>query len=176
MIDEFAEFDILGACVALLFMAIGLVIVYLGVRGVFQARAFARRAQRVPGVVTDVKTRLSGVGDTMRARTRPVLVFTTLEGREITVESREGSDHGVGAEVEVYYDPANPTAATAGMPTFAGFGQVAVGLALAVMAFGLFSFTGGPDTVRSWFGDGDGGYADECFINDRPVDCSDFGG
>ncbi|ROO85261.1 uncharacterized protein DUF3592 [Actinocorallia herbida] len=169
MTDDFAKFDTVFTCGTLLFVAVGLLVALGGVRGVFSARSFARKAHRVPGVVSDVKTRMTGSGRSLRAANRPVLVFTTLEGRDITVESREPSDHGVGAEVEVFYDPANPTSATAGAPASGGFGPIIAGLIFAAFAFGMFYASGGPDVVGSWIGG-----SSECFVNDVPVDCGDL--
>ncbi|MEO5874125.1 MAG: DUF3592 domain-containing protein, partial [Streptosporangiaceae bacterium] len=95
----------------LFFVAIGLLIAGGGVRQILLARTFAARAHRVPGTVTDVRTRLSGSRERLRARQSPMLTFTTLDGRQITTEARESSDRGIGNTVGVLYNPTNPTEA-----------------------------------------------------------------
>jgi hypothetical protein len=157
--------------VPLFFVAIGLLIVGGGIRQILRARAFAARAQRVPGTVTDVRTRLSGSGEHLRARQRPVLTFTTLDGQEITTEARESSDRGVGNGVGVLYNPSNPTEAQIdeGRPTWAGLGMVIIGLVFAGFAFGMFTAVNdGSDPFTS----DDHGASVECAdTNDQPIAC-----
>lgn len=135
------------------------------------ARAWERRAQRVPGTVTDVHGRLSGSGRHLRAVQRPVLSFTTLDGRPVTTESRLPSDHGIGNEVAVRYDPANPTDAEIdeGASPLAGLGLVAVGLVMAVVGFGFFlEFSALKD---AWPGGDDSGMEQCIDGNGDEIDC-----
>ncbi|GAA2725635.1 DUF3592 domain-containing protein [Actinocorallia aurantiaca] len=155
----------------LIFVVIGFAVALAAVRGEMHARAWARKAQRVPGTVTDVQNRFSGSGRHLRASPRPVLAFTTLEGRQVTTESRQESGHGVGNEIEVLYDPANPTDAEIdeGSSLLSGLGQVAVGLVIAAIGFGFFvAFT---DFADEWRGDVDSGTVQCSDENGDEVDC-----
>ncbi|MET7336700.1 DUF3592 domain-containing protein [Nonomuraea sp. NPDC005650] len=126
----------------LLFVALGIFIVLRSVKGVVDRSRFVQRAQRVPGVVSDVRTTFTGQGENLRARQRPVLTFTTLEGREITTESAATSNLGVGNETEVLYDPQSPTRAMPADNTGGGYGGIVVGLIAVLVGlvfFGSFS-------------------------------------
>ncbi|GAA3216188.1 DUF3592 domain-containing protein [Actinocorallia longicatena] len=155
----------------LIFIAAGLAIAVAGLRNIVRSRRFAATACRVPGTVTDVRTRLTGQGEHLRAVGRPVLAFTTLEGREIRTEAEDPSGHGVGREVGVLYDPADPTAARieGTHSVWSGLVAVAVGLVFAALSFGLLSaFTDGFEDLRG----GSGGSSTECFdAQDQPIDC-----
>jgi hypothetical protein len=155
----------------LFFVAIGLLIVGGGVRRILRTRAFAARAQRVPGTVTDVRTRLSGHGEHLRARQCPVLTFTALDGRQITTEARESSDRGIGNAVGVLYNPINPTEAQIdeGRSKWAGLGIVIIGLVFAGFAFGAFAAVNeGFDPFTS---DGHGSNVKCTDENNQPVTC-----
>ena len=60
----------------LLFVAFGALIMLSSIKGIIDGKQFVRRAQRVPGVVSDVRTTFVGRGQNLRARQRPVLTFT----------------------------------------------------------------------------------------------------
>ncbi|MEO3786355.1 DUF3592 domain-containing protein [Actinocorallia sp. B10E7] len=155
----------------LVFVVIGFAVVVAAVRGEIRDRAWRRRAQRVPGTVTDVQNRFSGSGRHLRASPRPVLTFTTLEGRQVTAESRQTSGHGVGKEVEVLYDPADPTAAEidGGSSPLSGLGSVAVGLVIAAIGFGIFvEFA---DFADPWQDDGDSGTVRCSDEQGEEIDC-----
>ncbi|MFI7232002.1 DUF3592 domain-containing protein [Nonomuraea angiospora] len=124
----------------LLFVAVGILIVLVSIKGVVDRGQFVRRAQRVPGVVSDVRTTFTGQGEHLRARQRPVLTFTTVEGREITTEAETTSGLGVGNETEVLYDPRNPTRAVPAADAGGGHGAIVVGFV--VVAIGLAFFAG----------------------------------
>ncbi|MEW1841919.1 DUF3592 domain-containing protein [Nonomuraea angiospora] len=124
----------------LLFVAVGILIVLGSIAGIVGSRRFVRRAQRVPGEVSDVRTTFTGQGEHLRARQRPVLTFTTTEGREITTEAATTSGLGVGNETEVLYDPRNPTRAVPAADAGGGHGAIVVGVI--VVAIGLAFFAG----------------------------------
>ncbi|MGW6500461.1 DUF3592 domain-containing protein [Nonomuraea angiospora] len=124
----------------LLFVAVGILIVLGSIAGIVGSRRFVRRAQRVPGVVSDVRTTFTGQGEHLRARQRPVLTFTTTEGREVTTEAATTSGLGVGNETEVLYDPRNPTRAVPAADAGGGHGAIVVGVI--VVAIGLAFFAG----------------------------------
>ncbi|MEU4576312.1 DUF3592 domain-containing protein [Nonomuraea sp. ATR24] len=123
----------------LLFVAFGAVIAWGSVRGIVNGRRFVRGARRVPGVVADVRTTFAGRGEHLRASRRPVLTFTTVEGREVTTESWAVSDLGVGREVEVLYDPQDPTHAAPAGAVGGGYGGIVLGLVAAVAGLAFFA-------------------------------------
>lgn len=129
----------------LLFVAFGAVIALVSVRGIVNGRRFVRGARRVPGVVADVATTFAGHGEHLRARRRPVLTFTTVEGREMTAESMVESQLGVGRETDVLYDPEDPTkAAPAGdVGVGGGYGGILIGLVAAAIGLALFAASSG---------------------------------
>ncbi len=102
-----------GLCVALglAFAAIGIAIAASGAR-------FRRGAEQAQGTVTEVKAVASTggpsaglVGGTTGPHYRPVVAFTTPDGREIEAESRFASNPAparVGDPVRVFYDPKDP--------------------------------------------------------------------
>jgi hypothetical protein len=80
-------------------------------------RAFLSRAQRVPGVVTELirsysSSSGSGSGGSSGGYTyRPVFQFRTYDGRDVRVESSVGSNPPSarpGQQVNVLYDPMRP--------------------------------------------------------------------
>ncbi|MEU6785472.1 DUF3592 domain-containing protein [Nonomuraea angiospora] len=163
----------------LLFVAVGVVIVLGSIKGTVDSRQFVRRAQRVPGVVSDVRTTFTGQGEQLRARQRPVLTFTTLEGQEITTEAATTSNLGVGNETEVLYDPQNPTRAVPAVNPGGGYGGIIVGCVAVVIglaffaAFSSFSASSGPG-----FGENDrlGDRQTQCEMQQadgsyEPIDC-----
>ncbi|MEU7833802.1 MULTISPECIES: DUF3592 domain-containing protein [unclassified Nonomuraea] len=124
----------------LLFVAFGALIILRSIKGIIDGKQFVRQAQRVPGVVSDVRTTFVGRGEHLRAMQRPVLTFTTVEGREITTEAVTTSDLGIGNETEVLYDPQDPTSA---MPADdvggGGYSGIVIGLIAVVIGLAFFS-------------------------------------
>ncbi|MFI7420478.1 DUF3592 domain-containing protein [Nonomuraea sp. NPDC049684] len=155
----------------LLFVAFGAVIVLVSVRGIVQGRRFVRGARRVPGVVTDVATTFTGRGEHLKASRRPVLTFTTEEGREVTAESWAESKLGIGRETDVLYDPEDPTkAAPAGdAGVGGGYGGIVVGLLAA--AVGLAVFAGFPGHAGPFGGTENGCQIEHADGTSEPVDC-----
>jgi len=85
-----------------LFVLAGLYFVFSGLRGLVRASRFEDRAETAPGKVTEIRPVLKG-------RNLPTLTFETMAGTTITAESPIESAHAVGDEVEVRYDPENPS-------------------------------------------------------------------
>lgn len=123
----------------LLFVALGALIVLRSIKGIIDGKQFVRRAQRVPGVVSDVRTTFVGRGEHLRAMQRPVLTFTTVEGREITTEAATTSDLGIGNETEVLYDPQDPTSAMPADDAGGGYSGIVIGLIAVVIGLAFFS-------------------------------------
>jgi hypothetical protein len=124
----------------LLFVAFGALIILRSIKRIIDGKQFVRRAQRVPGVVSDVRTTFVGQGEHLRARQRPVLTFTTVEGREITTEAVTTSDLGIGNETEVLYDPQDPTSAVpADDVVGGGYSGIVIGLIAVVIGLAFFS-------------------------------------
>ncbi|MDF2709141.1 MAG: hypothetical protein K0R62_4793 [Nonomuraea muscovyensis] len=139
----------------LLFVAFGLVIILVSIRGIINGRRFVRQAQRVQGVVSDVRTRFAGQGEHLRANQWPILTFTTLAGQEITTEAATASRLGIGHETEVLYDPQDPTTAVPAENAGGSYGGIIVGLIAVVIGVVFF------------FGFWDGGSESGCEIQ-RP--------
>ena len=138
----------------LLFVAFGIVVIGVSVKGLIGFQRFAQRALRVPGVVSDVRTTFAGRGEGLKATHRPVLTFTTVDGREITTEASTASDLGVGNATEVLYDPQDPTSA---MPadTAAGYGGIVAGVIALGIGLAFFSaFSGVTDVTTGSSGGG----------------------
>ncbi|MEU4232586.1 DUF3592 domain-containing protein [Nonomuraea sp. NPDC026600] len=123
----------------LLFVAFGGLIILRSIKGIIDGKQFVRRAQRVPGVVSDVRTTFVGQGEHLRARQRPVLTFTTVEGQEITTEAATTSDLGIGNETEVLYDPQNPTSAMPADHAGGGYSGIVIGLIAVAIGLAFFS-------------------------------------
>ncbi|MGW2156936.1 DUF3592 domain-containing protein [Nonomuraea sp. NPDC001699] len=155
----------------LLFVAFGAVVVLVSVRGIVHGRRFVRGARRVPGVVTDVATTFTGRGEHLRAHRRPVLTFTTAEGREVTSESWTESQLGVGRETDVLYDPQDPTkAAPAGdVGVGGGYGGIVIGLIAAAIGLALFVAISGHFTPSD--GPENGCRIEHADGTSEPVDC-----
>ncbi|MFI6598873.1 DUF3592 domain-containing protein [Nonomuraea sp. NPDC050536] len=127
----------------LLFVAFGLVIILISIKRIADGRGFVRRAQRVPGVVSDVRTTFTGQGDHLRAMQRPVLTFTTVDGREITTEAATTSRLGIGNEAEVLYDPENPTVAVPAEDAGGSYSGIVIGLIAVVIGLAFFAVFAG---------------------------------
>ncbi|YCK38127.1 DUF3592 domain-containing protein [Actinomadura sp. ATCC 39365] len=155
----------------LLFVAFGAVIALVSVRGIVHGRRFVRGARRVPGVVTDVATTFTGRGEHLRASRRPVLAFTTVEGREVTVESWAESQLGIGRETDVLYDPQDPTkAAPAGdVGVGGGYGGIVIGLIAAAVGLALFAAFSGH--FSPFGGTETGCQVEHADGTSEPVDC-----
>jgi hypothetical protein len=159
--------------VPLLFVLIGLAIAVGGVRSTRRSRAFLARARRVPGTITGVRTGWSGSRDTLRASSRPMLTFTTLDGRRIDTEAAEPSNRGVGNDVGVLYDPANPTDARVDedLSRWTGIGTVVFGLIFALISFAGFGVF---QAVHHGFFDDDSGGGGSSYCEDadgQRMDC-----
>ena len=160
----------------LLFVAVGVVIVLASIKGIVDSRQFLRRAQRVPGVVSDVRTTFTGQGEHLRARQRPVLTFTTVEGREVTTEAATTSDLGVGNETEVLYDPQNPTRAVPAANAGGGYGAIVIGFVAVVLGLAFFAGFSAFSGSSGFSGDGESDQHSRCEIQKadgsfEPVDC-----
>ncbi|MET7464093.1 DUF3592 domain-containing protein [Nonomuraea sp. NPDC005501] len=142
--------------VPLLFVAFGMLIVLVSIKGNVDGREFARRAQRVPGVVSDVRTTFTGQGEHLRARRRPVLTFTTVDGQEITTEARTTSHLGVGNATDVLYDPQDPTRAVPAESS-GGYAGMVAGIIVIVIGLAFFAGVSGGFTGVGDVGDGIGG-------------------
>ncbi|MFF4192706.1 DUF3592 domain-containing protein [Nonomuraea sp. NPDC001831] len=155
----------------LLFVAFGAVIVLVSVRGIVHGRRFVRGARRVPGVVTDVATTFTGRGEHLKASRRPVLTFTTLEGREVTAESWTESQLGIGRETDVLYDPDDPTKAVpAGDAGVGGaYGGIVIGLIAAAVGLAIFAASSGH--LSPFGGADDGCRIEHADGTSEPVDC-----
>lgn len=100
----------------LFFAVIGVVFVFVGIRGLRGTLSFRRRATQIEGVVTDVRARSSGThrdGDADIVY-YPVLEFTTQDGRQVQTEARTGRSPAPAREgdrVTVQYDPEDPASA-----------------------------------------------------------------
>jgi Protein of unknown function (DUF3592) len=104
--------------IGVLCAAIGLVFVAIGVAIAASGTRFRRAAEQAQGTVTEVKAVASRsdpstgpVGGTSGPHYRPVVRFTTADGREIQAESRFASNPApahVGDTVRVFYDPRDP--------------------------------------------------------------------
>jgi hypothetical protein len=156
----------------LLFVAIGILIMLMSLKGIGEGKRFARRAQRVPGVVSDVRTVFEGRGEHLRARQRPILTFTTVDGQEITTEAWTASRLGVGNATEVLYDPQDPTRAMPAAGSGGSYAGIVAGLVAVVLGlvfFALFTGVTGSAGVRE-----DGGTSCEIQGADgsyEPIDC-----
>ena len=127
----------------------GLLFVFLGMRRLASARAFAARAAQAPGTVIGFNTRMVGRYYSHQGLSRPldfpVVRYTPLGGPEIEAESSVGSRprvHREGQPVTVLYDPAEPRRAQiqSGCLQYAlplGFIGIGVGLFLFGTAFGV---------------------------------------
>ncbi|MCA2227762.1 DUF3592 domain-containing protein [Nonomuraea aurantiaca] len=127
----------------LLFVAFGALIILKSIKGIIDGKQFARQAQRVPGVVSDVRTTFVGQGDSLRATHWPVLTFTTVEGREITTEAATTSGLGIGHETEVLYDPQDPTSAMPADDVGVGYSGIVIGLIAVAIGLAFFSVFSG---------------------------------
>ena len=94
------------------FAVFGLLFVGIGAWTVQAARRFLRTAQRVPGVVTDLRYS-PGSADSSGIY-YPVLRFTTRDGRQVDTTAMYGTNPPparAGDQVTVLYDPQRPSRA-----------------------------------------------------------------
>lgn len=134
----------------LLFVAFGLVIILLAIKRIIDGKQFVRGAQRVPGVVSDVRTTFTGQGEHLRATQWPVLTFATVDGREIVTKAATPSSLDVGDETEVLYDPQNPKKAVPAESAGGGYGGIVIGFIAVVIGLVFFAVY--------WQGLGSGGF------------------
>ncbi|MFB9835668.1 DUF3592 domain-containing protein [Actinoallomurus acaciae] len=127
-----------------IFTLVGSIFVVLGIRTVLEHRRFLHTAIRVPGTVTELRTEYSSSSSSSSSTRsvvyRPVLRFTTMDGRIVETTSPFAANPAparVGASLPVLYDPADPTkarqAGTGGSGTFHGLIFTAVGLLFAII-------------------------------------------
>ena len=112
---------------AVIILAVGLVMLFAGVRLRAAARRFMRRAERTRGEIVSLRSSWSsgaagssGIGQealaapTTTRRTRswfPTVAFTTASGDRVTAEAPVGTNPPagrVGDTVAMLYDPADP--------------------------------------------------------------------
>jgi len=105
--------DLLPVLAPAMFVLVGAVFAVVGVSSLRSAREFRKDAQRVPGVVTDLRY-VSSQGQSGGVYF-PVLRFATADGRHVDTQGMDGRSPAparVGQQVLVLYDPANPLGAT----------------------------------------------------------------
>ena len=101
--------------VPVIFLVIGLIFVFVGVRGWRQQGSFERRATgRASAVFTDIRYSTMGSGADRSTTAYPIVRFTLPDGRTVEAEAMAVDHPGStwrrkGIEVSVVYDPANPT-------------------------------------------------------------------
>lgn len=105
-----------------------------------RGRARLRSFVRVPGTIVDVRHRESSTMETTGTAPSyaPVLAFRTLDGRDVRTESQRWSNmyaDKVGSQVQVIYDPQDPTEAYIGSAT--GTPLFVYLIAIAIAAIGL---------------------------------------
>jgi uncharacterized protein DUF3592 len=142
----------MGACVTLVFPAIGVlfavlggVFVVVGTRSARASREFERVAQRAPGVLTDVRYEHIGTPGEGSMHAVPIVQFTLPDGRTVRTEARMGATPGfnrTGTEITVLYDPADPRRARvdarmAGGGAFVGGCMASLGLTFVVVGIAV---------------------------------------
>lgn len=140
-IDDFLLNPLFGKAVL---VAAGLLFTVLGAVHLVSAVRAARRAVKVPGVVTALRPGLGGDSDTTTSpKYAAVLAFRTVDGRDVQTECTEATNPPVaqpGQRVRVAYDPDDPT--DAHVDSIWGGGMLVPALALVfglivLVAFGL---------------------------------------
>jgi uncharacterized protein DUF3592 len=94
------------------FAAVGAVFAGIGIASARSSRHFEESAARAPATVTDVRSRSVGRGTSGGIVWIPVVRFRTADGRTIDAEAGGGTNvkrWEPGQQVEVAYDPANPS-------------------------------------------------------------------
>jgi uncharacterized protein DUF3592 len=104
--------------IGLFCIAFGAVFAVIGIAIAVSGARFRRGARRVQGTVTGLRAVASRtdpstgpVGGTTGPHYRPVVKFTTLDGREVEAESMLAANPAparVGDTVRVFYDPGDP--------------------------------------------------------------------
>ena len=131
----------------MLLFVVGLIFVVGGGCGIRQYRRLNRTGERVSGTLVGLRWTSSSGPDGGRV-CHPVLVFRTLDGRDIQTETGVGNSWVIaqpGEQVPVIYDPRNPAKAeintTAGR---AGWLPIIVTMAgVALICYDLFRTMGG---------------------------------
>ena len=96
----------------LVFAAVGALLAGIGIATARAERHFGESAARATGTVTDVRSRSVGRGTSGGIVWIPVVRFRTADGRTIDAEAGGGTNvkrWEPGQQVEVAYDPANPS-------------------------------------------------------------------
>lgn len=105
---------LIGVSAAVVFFAIGAVLVYVGFHFYGKAQALRERGAVAEGVILRYEKRGP---DTRNIRDKlwvPIVMFRTEDGREFIVEGRVDDSsflkdlRGAGEKVEVIYEPGNP--------------------------------------------------------------------
>lgn len=121
--------------------AAGVLFLVVGLGFAARRVAFARRAVRVTGRITKVRTTTSSSpGEPDRSAGK--FYFRTHEGRDVSrpVNFGIGRPFGKGAEVPVVYDPADPTRAYLDVHGYRGWHATAVCLGIGIVLL-LISLT-----------------------------------
>lgn len=104
-----------------------------------------RRAERVPGRVTELHRRLGGSrGDRPQMRYSPILEFTTRDGRDIRTRLNVGTKPApakTGEQVTVVYDPRSPEHADIAGKGWLRLSLLILGTLLGVSLVGVFVAT-----------------------------------
>ena len=98
--------------VGLLFAAAGVLFAGIGIMSARSTRHFEESAARATGTVTDVRSRSVGRGTSGGIVWLPVVRFQTADGRSVDAEAGGGTNvkrWEPGQQIEVSYDPANPS-------------------------------------------------------------------
>ena len=136
------------AMVPVMFVLVGGVFAVTGLLDIRSEVVFHRRAVRCRGVVTDFDVRRSsGVGDSSGSTIYyPILEFRTSDGRDVRTTSRFGKSWRgcrAGEEVDVSYDPRDPSHA------YLGSGASATVLSVLFTVFGSVSLAVGLNMLIS---------------------------
>jgi len=135
--------------VPVIFAVVGSMFVILGLRSAASLRRFRRTAARASGVVLDLVLDVAGPRRSTNLVYFPVVRFSTPDGRVVDFRSPQGSSPAAvrrGQQVDVLYDPADPTNARLEGILSGGclntflvvFGGVFVLLAVVIALTGLF--------------------------------------
>lgn len=137
------SFETLALFVPGMFVVLGGIFAVAGLRGVLHWNSFRRRAVTCTGLVTEIRAKAESRGSDATNRTiyYPVLAFRTVDGKEVQTQAQNGSSPTLlkeGQQVNVLYDPKDPTQAYAGRGTggrVLPFVFAIIGIAVA--AFGI---------------------------------------
>lgn len=129
-----------------MFLVVGLIFISIGGGKLWPQLSFRRRAQRITGIVTDLRVDVVA-GSDPHITYYPIVRFTTHDGREVETTAKTGTSPlslETGKQVTILYDPADPTIVklSGGMHHLGFFGLV-FGIGLLSMGIGgLILFIG----------------------------------